>query len=193
MPSASSRALPALLIRERRRVDFAALGFWLLAAVLVIYLALRNGGYGVVERSEIGIVVWWIVFLGAAVGAIPVASHPPRAAFVLLGQLAAFTAWTTLSLGWTESDERTAIEVARMMSYLGVFAVAVGPARRALARAVRRRRLRDLAVLVLALLSRLEPTWFPDQIAAPTSPTSSSNVASPIPSTTPRGSRCSRR
>jgi O-antigen ligase len=164
VPSASSRALPALLIRERR-VDFAALGFWLLAAVLVVYLALRNGGYGVVERSEVGIVVWWLVFVGAAAGVIPARRTLPRAALVILGLLAAFTAWTTLSLGWTESDERTAIEIARVVSYLGVFAVALSAQRGERWRALLGGVVSGIvAVLVLALLSRLEPTWFPEQV-----------------------------
>ena len=77
-----------------------------------------------VERSEIGIAVWWLLLVGTLVGALPIAGGT-NAGRALLIVLAAFAAWTALSLSWTESEERTAIELARTLTYLGVFAVAL--------------------------------------------------------------------
>ena len=114
-----TRALQAV------RVNPANVATGAVAALLIVYLGLNNGGYGIVERSEVGIAVWWTVLIGTVVGALPLAgaSRTGRALLVLL---AAFAAWTALSLTWTESDERTAIELARVVAYLGVFALALG-------------------------------------------------------------------
>lgn len=49
-------------------LDPASLGAWLLPFVLIIYLALNNGGYDVIERREPGMVVWWMVLVGPVVG-----------------------------------------------------------------------------------------------------------------------------
>ena len=37
----------------------------------------------------------------------------------------ALAAWTALSMTWTESDERTATELARVSAYLAVFTLAL--------------------------------------------------------------------
>ena len=36
--------------------------------VLVLYLSLESGGYDAVTNGEVGIVVWWLVLLGAMLG-----------------------------------------------------------------------------------------------------------------------------
>ena len=145
------------------RLDPAAFAAWLVPALLIVYLGLNNGGYDIGERSEVGIAVWWIVLVGTAVGVLPVAGGS-RTGRAMLALLAAFAAWTALSLGWTESAERTSIEVARTATYLGVFALALavqGQGRwRHLLHGVT---LGLVAVCGIALLSRFEPTWFPEQ------------------------------
>ena len=40
--------------------------------LLILYLALRGGGYDAVVRSEVGVAIWWIVVLGAIVGVLPI-------------------------------------------------------------------------------------------------------------------------
>jgi hypothetical protein len=143
-------------------IDLADVATWGVTSVVVVYLALQNGGYDLVERSQIGIAVWWIVLLGSAVGAIAV--RPSRAEWLLLGALIAFAAWTALSLTWTDSAERTTVEVARAVTYLGVFALAI--ASRGRWRALYAGIVTAVSVVVvLAVLSRLEPNLFPDQIA----------------------------
>src|SRR5688572_27348006 len=107
------------------RVDLPGVAAWLVPAILIVYLGLNNGGYDLVERSEAGIAVWWGVMLATAIGALPVAGGT-RTGRIMLGLLAAFAAWTALSLSWTESAERTSVELARTATYLGVFALALG-------------------------------------------------------------------
>jgi hypothetical protein len=81
--------------------------------------ALRDGAYDVVVRHEHGIVVWWVLALGLLAGVLPRA-RPPRAALAPVAALAALAAWTALSLAWTESAERTLVEVGRVLAHLGL-------------------------------------------------------------------------
>jgi len=129
--------------------------------VLVLYLALEGGGYDAVVRSEIGIAVWWIVLLGALVGILPVARIAP-AAWAGLGLLTAFAIWTGIGISWSESSERSVVELARAATYLGVLALAISAqGRHGLRRAVYSIGAALAVVGVLALLSRLHPSWFP--------------------------------
>ncbi len=87
-----------------------------------------------------------------------------RAALVALGLLFGFALWTAFSLGWAESSERTANELARVAAYLGVFALGVClvTRRRAGAKHVLDGVTFGLAlVCALAVLSRLHMAWFP--------------------------------
>ncbi len=81
--------------------------------------------------------------------------------------LAAFAAWTTLAISWSESAERSFAEAGRVAAYLGVLALALAAQR---GDAVRRIAIGVAAaiatVAVLALLSRLHPEWFPVNEAA---------------------------
>lgn len=150
------------------RFDPADVAGWLLAFTLVAYLGLEGGGYDPLVHDEAGIAVWWIVLLGTVATALP-RRAPGALAWVALGLFAAFAGWTALSLGWTESQDKTFAEAARVAGYLGVFVLAVfiqaeGGARRmvsAVAAAV-------VLVAAVGLLSRLHPDWFPaaDQTAA---------------------------
>ena len=86
-----------------------------------------------------------------------------RAAIALVGLLGAFTVWTALAFIWTESDERTATELARVVTYLGflvlgMIAAADHRGRQLLAGATTAVGL----VVALAVLSRLHPQWFPE-------------------------------
>lgn len=148
------------------RAAFAWIGPWLAQAglpfLLIAYLGLRGGGYDELVRSEIGVAAWWIVLLGAAVGALPLA-RLSRAAWVALGVMAAFAVWTALGISWSESAERSVNELGRVATLLGVFALALavqggGGLRRMVGGAASGITL----VAAVALLSRLEPSWFPD-------------------------------
>jgi hypothetical protein len=148
---------------EPLRFDWAGAATWLLAALLVVYLALENGGYDPIPRDQVGIAVWWLVLLGVAVEALPVPGRS-KASLAALGLLAGFAVWTALAMGWTQSEERTATEMARVAAYLGVLALGIClvTRRRAGARQVLHGVTFGLGlVAALAVLSRLHMAWFP--------------------------------
>ncbi len=79
---------------------------------------IRGGSYDLLPRQEIAVGIWWILAAGFAAGVLPRAKPTlglaPVAALLLLG------AWTALSLIWTQSDERTVAEAARVVGFLGL-------------------------------------------------------------------------
>lgn len=148
---------------DRARLDPAAAGTWILGFALVLYLALQGGGYDSIVRGEVGVAVWWLVLCGVASGALPLPIRN-RAAVAMVALLAGFVIWTGLSLGWTASSERTANELARVATYLGFLVLALS----VVADGERARSLLNGvtcaigAVIALAVLSRLHPSWFPE-------------------------------
>jgi hypothetical protein len=159
MNSASMRR-PAPLANTRE-VDWAAAAIWLLCFGLIAYLGIEGGGYDALVHDQVGIAVWWILLAAVAVGAAP-RRRPGRVAWIALGLFAAFTIWTALSLGWTESSDKTSADLARVLGYLGIFALAI------LSRGFResQRLIGAVAagislVFLIGLLSRLHPAWFP--------------------------------
>ncbi len=144
----------------------AAIGYGL-PFLLVVYLAFAGGGYDPVVYGEVGVICWWVVTLGALVGLLPLA-RISGAAWVALGLLAAFALWTGLGISWSESSERSVAELARVASFVGVFALAISVQGRALAL---RRTVYAVAaaigvVTLFALFSRLHPELFPEIQAA---------------------------
>src|SRR5690349_9847731 len=141
--------------------EWFAPGLSFLAAFgLVVYLAMRGGGYDAVVRMQVGIAVWALVLVGALAGRVPGRAWG-RATVRMLGVLGALAAWTALSLFWMQSAERTMIEVVRMATYVGAFILLLSlpDANRArwlvagLATAI-------AAIATVGLLSRLHPAWF---------------------------------
>ncbi len=90
---------------------------------LTLILAFQGGGYDVVIRQEVGLVIWALIALGLAVGLLPRARLTP-AAWVALGGFAAFATFNLLAQSWTDNDERTTAELARVLQYGGVVALA---------------------------------------------------------------------
>ncbi|MBA3746416.1 MAG: hypothetical protein H0W96_02865, partial [Solirubrobacterales bacterium] len=161
MELTSQRSVSVAL--ERRlaaRVDAPAVAAWTLAFAVVAYLALSNGGYDTVVRSQVGIAVWWIVLLAALAGVLPM--RIGATSWVAIGLLSGFALWIGLATGWSESAERSTIELGRVAAYLGVLVLAIALQGRAAARHT----INGLAcaiglVTVLAVASRLHPQWFP--------------------------------
>jgi O-Antigen ligase len=144
LPSALRRLAPAI-------VGYA------LPFGIVVTLALKNGGYDVGARSEIGIASWWIVLVGVVSGMLS-ARRIDRGGWVLAGLLAAFALWTGLAIGWSESAERSWIELARVLAYLGILALGLTlQGREGLRRTIGALAAAIGLVAVLALGSRLAP------------------------------------
>lgn len=155
-PAWRSLDLEAALQRLGPLLSGSALPF-----VLVLYLALKGGGYDAIVYGQVGIAVWWIVLLGALAGVLPYAPIG-RTGWVGLGLLAGFAAWTALGIGWSESAEQSVAELGRVAAYLGVFSFALlTQGREGLRRTVNAVALAIAVVSALALLSRLHPAWFP--------------------------------
>ncbi len=143
-----------------------ALSGSVLPFALVFYLALKGGGFDTIVYSEVGIAVWWILVLGTLAGVVPVA-RITRAGWVFVGVLGAFAVWTALGIGWSESSERSVAELGRVGVYLGVFALALSlQGRDGIRRTVNAVAAAIALVGVLALLSRLHPSWFPTDDAS---------------------------
>ena len=146
---------------ERAHFDGGAIWTWILCLGLVVYLSLEGGGYDPIVDNQVGVVVWWVLLLATAVGAIP-RGRLRRPALTALGLLALFAIWTALSLTWTESTQKTWLDLARVVGYVGVFALALSSAGSdrgkrilaALATAI-------VFIAALGLLSRLHASWFP--------------------------------
>ena len=90
---------------------------------MALLLAFDGGGYEPVTRAQIGILIWALIALGLALGLLP-RSRPSTPTWVALGGLVALTALTGLALSWTESDERTTAELARVLQYGGIVLLA---------------------------------------------------------------------
>lgn len=149
---------------DRRVVlpDPAAVAAWVIPFALVVYLGMRGGGFEQRAYSEIGIAAWWLVGLGIIAGALP-SARVGRTAWIGLGVLAAFAGWTAIGVIWSESSGRSVIEVARVVVYLGVFAVALLIGGRGRVRLTLGAIGAGVGVIaVVALLSRLHPSWFPE-------------------------------
>jgi hypothetical protein len=143
-----------------------AIAGWLLPFALVVYLALKGGGYDDIVRGEVGIAVSWIILLGALVAVLP-ATRIGRAGWIGLALLVAFAAWTAVGIIWSDSAGRSVTEVGRIAMYVGVFTLALA----AQGHDGLRRTLGGVAtgigvVTALALLSRLHPAWFPTDTTA---------------------------
>ena len=137
-------------------------GIWLLGFGLVAYLGLEGGGYDPLVHDKAGIALWWVVLVGVAVGVLP-GRRLSRSSWVALGLMALFVLWTALSLSWTESAERTMADLARVAGYLGAFALAVLAGGTANGRRLVAAVGAGVAfVAIVALLSRLHPSWFPE-------------------------------
>jgi hypothetical protein len=130
----------------------------LVAFALPTWLALQDGGYGVFERQQAGLVVWWLCALLLAFGILPRARPAREARIAALGG-AALIAVTAIGLIATESTGRTSVEIARVVAYAGVLTViwlGVGPGTWRSAAAG----LGAAALLIpaLAIVSRLDPS-----------------------------------
>jgi hypothetical protein len=130
-----------------------------LAGVLVLYLAFDGGGYDLVVHSQVGIVVWWIVLIGAIWGVLPV-TRPTRLAWGALALFGGFVAWTAIAATWSLSSERSLQDLSLVGCYLGIFVLALSShrdRRHAIRHTVNAVAVAIVLVAALALATRLDP------------------------------------
>jgi hypothetical protein len=143
-------------------IDLQGVAVWLLGFGLVVYLALEGGGYDPIVRNQLGIAVWWGVMLGLAIGALPL-NRLRRGSWIAVGLLGLYVAWIALSLGWTRPTAASIEDLGRVVTYLGIFILAVSIRSSKGARRMATALGSGIAVVaVVALLSRLHPSWFGD-------------------------------
>jgi O-antigen ligase len=148
------------------KTDIASLSAALLAALLglgLLVAALAGGTYALIPRSEWFVVISWSLTLGLSFGLFPRA-RLNRAMFLAVLCWIVLVAWVAVGLTWTESGERTVIELTRVTGFAGiVLAVGwsfVGPEWRLAAAALTAA---AAGVCLVALISRLAP----DLLASP--------------------------
>jgi hypothetical protein len=146
--------------RDRAATAERTLAFAVALGLVLLY-ALRGGTYDVVPRHEAGIAIWWVLALGLGAGVLPRARIGWPGVMVL-GSFAAMAGWTLLALTWTESGEKTFVEVGRVLHHLGVVALAVSLlTRRSWTAACAGLGAGAAVVAGVAVLSRLFPDSFP--------------------------------
>lgn len=169
--SADSHARDAVGVDHETRTlrlpawDVAGTLSLLLPFVAVVYLGLVGGGYDTVVRGQVGVVFWWLILVGALAGLVPVIAT--RRAAVGLVLLLLVLAWTWLSILWTDSDERTVLEIGRISLYVGALVIGLTlVARGRGGHVVAGVGAAITALAALAVAARLHPSWFPsDDIA----------------------------
>jgi len=154
--------LSSPLTTDRIRGALPAVAGFALPFLLVFYLAMEAGGYDLVIRSQVGIILWWIVLLGVVVGLLPL-TRVTRSGWTFLAILGALVVWTGIAaLTWTESAERSVIELSRVTMLFGVLALFLSVQDRgSLRRSVAAVGAAVAVVAVVALASRFHPDWFP--------------------------------
>lgn len=142
--------------------DWSILWPWALGFGLTVYLGLEGGGFDSLVHDQVGIAAWWVLLFAAGVAALPRLRLGPLA-WLGFGLLAGLVIWTGFSLIWTESTEKTAADLARIATYLGVFALALGSRDSKSASRMLSAVAAGIAVVgLVGLLSRLHPAWFPE-------------------------------
>jgi O-Antigen ligase len=149
--------------RALRRVDVGAVRTWALAGGLVLYLGLEGGGYDIVVRNQVGVVLWWVVAVCTIWGILP-RTRLTRSAWTALALFAGFVTWTALASTWSLSSERSLQELSRVACYLAILLLAVSIHRdreRAVRQTVDALGAAIAIVATLAVVSRLVPGSFP--------------------------------
>ena len=159
-PPAGSRSGPLSLSRPESWIP-VLVGFGI-PFLLILTLAVEAGGYELIFRSQVGIIVWWAVLLGLAAGLLPSlrVTRPGWVAVCLFGGLVALTALATLT--WTESVERSVIELSRTLAIFGIFLLLLLiQGRDGLRRSLAAVGVATALVATIALVDRFDPGLLP--------------------------------
>jgi hypothetical protein len=131
------------------------------AAALLMLLALDGGGYDIVARQKVALVLWLLIAVGFAFRILPLA-RPDAGVLAPAVAALALLFWLVLALAWTESAERTGTEICRLLGYLGVLTLAIACLDRTTFRAAAGGvSVAAIGVVAISLSSRLFPDLFP--------------------------------
>jgi O-antigen ligase len=137
-------------------------GTALLVALVVFVVAYDNGGAAESARDTLAILIWWAVVLAVGLGIWPLV-RTPLGAFVTGALLATFGLFTLLSTAWAANAGGAYAEFTRVALYLGVFVLVVVATTRGNGESwANGLALGIAAIAVVAIISRLFPSTFPD-------------------------------
>lgn len=154
--SAGSSALA-----EKSPIDLSPISSWILGFGLVVFAAASNGAFGITVFGQIGTFAWLLLALGLVLGLFPI-DRPSPQGWTAMGLWVGLAAWTTLGLLWTDSPDKTWVEIARLATYGGVFALALfSRGRDSLDSQLGSVAAGVSVVAALALLSRFQPDIWP--------------------------------
>jgi tetratricopeptide (TPR) repeat protein len=141
--------------------DLASLAVGVAAAAGIGVLAAADGGYFAPAWGWTALVGLWLVASWLLLGRVALGAGMLGAAF--LGGIAGLTAWTWLSLLWTDNGVQTTLEGFRMLAYLGVAAALVALVRRETAPALLRG---TVAAITVVATYGLAARLFPDRLGS---------------------------
>lgn len=95
----------------------ALVGAALAAAALLFAVAIADGGYDIVDRQSIGVVLWWLVGLGALVASRGPA-RPGLSGLLVIAFGAGIALWIGMNVGHSTSQERSVVELGRAVTHL---------------------------------------------------------------------------
>jgi O-antigen ligase len=107
-----------------RSVDLRTAPVVAISAAAIALYGFDGGAYDVVIRQQFAIVILWVLALGFAFGLLPRGAFGLRQWLPVLS-LFLLAVWTAISLRWTQSDERTFLELARVVHHVGLLALVV--------------------------------------------------------------------
>lgn len=108
---------------ERHDYQLARVVLGLAAACVVFYYAWKGGSYDIVQRHGEAIAILWFLALGVTLGLLS-PTKLTRGQAAVLALLGTWAIVGGVALSWTESQERTVLELARDLHYLGLVALA---------------------------------------------------------------------
>jgi hypothetical protein len=142
--------------------------------------AFADGGYSPRFIGAVGAVLWWAVFLGSALAVLPLV-RMPRAGLIAAALLCLLAGFGALSMVWTSNGGEAFETAVRSATYAGLFVVVLTLSRRASARPWLIGILLGLSVVVLvALLTRFQPSLGADRELARLLPSSRGRLSYPI-------------
>ncbi|HEY2353722.1 MAG TPA: O-antigen ligase family protein [Gaiellaceae bacterium] len=97
----------------------------LAVALAVFALSYANGGFDATTQAYAGIVAWWALGLGAAIGVVSGRFGADRLTVAALGLMTCFAIWTLISMHWASDDGRAYADFNKLSLYVAVLSIAV--------------------------------------------------------------------
>lgn len=146
--------------------------------LLVAGLGVKGGGYDLIVRNQVGVIVWLVAICACATFVLPRLS---RAAWLTIALLLSLGAWHLVGAAGAESAERAVNEASRVWMYCGILVLGVIAAQSQGARPI----LGGVAcgafvVVAVAIVHRLLPGSFAQTATAQLLPSTANRLSYPV-------------